>query len=182
MHSSRFRLFAVLTGIVVIGAAVASAIVISRSPTASRVPAVSSPSLATPSALVPKFCRSDAEAAARQSASGVITREASKLSTDQIISAFINAWESGQSTVDLPGRLNPLVGPPANREEWVVAVSGSISRSAAFEPLLLPPGNISWAVFTYDATTGQGSGGFIASPSSATTWPPGWDEISDMAG
>jgi len=182
VHSSRFRLFAVLTGIVVIGAAVASAMVISRSPTASRVPAVSSPSLATPSALVPKFCRSDAEVAARQSASGVITREASKLSTDQIISAFINAWESDQSTVDLPGRLNPLVGPPANREEWVVAVSGSISRSAAFEPLLLPPGNISWAVFTYDATTGQGSGGFIASPSSATTWPPGWDEISDMAG
>ncbi len=58
-------------------------------------------------------------------------REASKLRTNKIISAFINAWGSGQPTADLPGRLNPLIGPPANGKEWIVAVSGSISRSAA---------------------------------------------------
>lgn len=182
MLNPRLRLLAILTGIVVIAVALASVLVMTRSSGASRVPAVSSSSPATPAALAPTFSRSEAEAAARQWASGVIMSEASKLSTDQIISAFMNAWESGQTTVGLPGRLNPRIGPPADREEWVVALSGSISRSAAWEPEFLPPGNIPWAVITYDATTGQPTGGWVASPSSAVTWPPGWDEIYDMAG
>jgi hypothetical protein len=48
--------------------------------------------------------------------------------------------------------------------------------------MFLPPGNSPWAVFAYDATTGQLIGVFLAASASAETWPPGWDEIYDMAG
>lgn len=181
LRSPRLRLLAGATVILVVAAVLVSLIFITRSSTASRVAATPSPSSATATPSVLKFSRSEAEAAAREWAAGAVMREASKLSTNQIISAFINAW-GGQPTADLPGRLNPLIGPPANGKEWIVAVSGSISRGAAWEPLLLPAGNIPWAVITYDATTGQAIDAFTASPSSAVTWPPGWDEIYDLAG
>jgi hypothetical protein len=182
VRGPRLRSLTIATGILVVAAAVASAMVLSGSSTSRRVPSVSSPSSTRPTPPVPRFSRTEAEAAARKWASGVVTREASKLSTNEIISDFLNAWESGQSTVDLPGRLNPLIGPPANREEWVVALSGSISRRVAWEPESLPPGSVPWAVITFDATTGDVTSGYAASPSSDVTWPPGWDQISDMAG
>ncbi len=136
-----------------------------------------------PAPPVPRFFRAKAEAAARQWASGAGTREVSKLTTSEITLNFLSTWGSGQSTVDLTGRLNPLIGAPGTRdEEWIVAVSGSIPRSVAWEPASLRPGSIPWGVITFDATTREAVSAHTASPASEVTWPLGRDEISDLAG
>ena len=71
---------------------------------------------------------------------------------------------------------------PATQLVWLVAVSGSLSRSNAWEPDLLPPGNVPWVLWVVDAQTGETTGGgMTASPSNPQSWPAGWDEIHDLA-
>ena len=184
LHSPRFRWLAVATGIMVVGAALASIIVVAWSSSASPALPVSSPSLATPRPVVPRFSRSEAEAAASERVVGVIVREASKLTTLGFADADENALASGGPTpLALVPWFEAQTGPDTQRV-WLVAVAGSFCRcyQNAREPQFLPPGSIPWIVLTVDATTGEVGVGFTASPSSAQTWPGGWDGIHDKAG
>jgi hypothetical protein len=184
MCSRRFRRLAVATGILVVVAALASIVVIARSSGSSPALPASSLAHASPRPVVLTISRSEAEAAAGKRVLGVTVREASKLTTLGFASAYELALTGGGPTplALVPG-IEAQTGPDT-RLVWLVVVSGTFCRCSqnAWEPLLLPPGNIPWIVLTVDATTGQVDIGLVASPSSGATWPGGWDQIHDMAG
>jgi hypothetical protein len=159
-------------------------IVIARSSGPSPAPHAGSLAQATPRPEVVAISRGEAEAAAGKRVLGIIVREASKLTTSGFASAYELALTGGGPTpLTLVSGTEAQTGPDT-RLVWLVAVAGTFCRCSqnAWEPLSLPPGNIPWIVLTVDATSGTVDVGLAASPSSADTWPGGWDEIHDLAG
>ena len=151
---------------VVVLAMAATVILVTRSPNSAVV--IPRATGASPTAS-PIFTLAEAEAAASRMVEG-LTREEAKLTTWAGYWAWVDTYFGG-----VAGEL-PAGPPSADRQVWVVAVSGSVCCYWDY-PFQLAP----WGVFVYDATTGDGYGVNLGSLSSGGTWPPGLNTIRDRA-